>query len=67
MKLESHYTPKHGNWLNIAEIEASVPRRQRLDDRRLPKLEILACELQRGTNLQDFYSSRERVHPLTHD
>jgi hypothetical protein len=23
-KLELHYTPKHGSWLNIAEIELSV-------------------------------------------
>lgn len=34
-KLEIHYTPKHGRWLNIAEIELSVPRRQCLD-RRVP-------------------------------
>jgi hypothetical protein len=34
-KLEIHYTPKHGSWLNIAEIELSVLARQCLD-RRLP-------------------------------
>ena len=27
-KLEIHYTPKHGSWLNIAEIELSVLSRQ---------------------------------------
>ena len=27
-KLEIHYTPKHGSWLNIAEIELSVYKRQ---------------------------------------
>ena len=27
-KLEIHYTPKHGSWLNIAEIELSVFKRQ---------------------------------------
>ncbi len=27
-KLEIHYTPKHGSWLNMAEIELSVLRRQ---------------------------------------
>jgi hypothetical protein len=32
-KLEIHYTPKHGSWLNIAEIELSVLARQCLDDR----------------------------------
>ena len=34
-KLEWHYTPKHGSWLNMAEIEFSVLARQCLD-RRLP-------------------------------
>jgi hypothetical protein len=34
-KLEIHYTPKHGSWLNIAEIELSVLSRQCLD-RRIP-------------------------------
>ena len=32
-KLEIHYTPKHGSWLNIAEIEMSVMSRQCLADR----------------------------------
>ena len=32
-KLEFHYTPKHGSWLNIAEIELSVLTRQCLDQR----------------------------------
>ena len=27
-KLEIHYTPKHGSWLNMAEIELSVLARQ---------------------------------------
>ena len=45
MKLEIHYTPKHGSWLNIAEIEASVLRRQCLYDRRIPDRRILAREL----------------------
>jgi transposase len=30
-KLEFHYTPKHGSWLNMAEIEFSVLTRQCLD------------------------------------
>jgi hypothetical protein len=34
-KLELHYTPKHGSWLNMAEIELSVLAGQCLD-RRLP-------------------------------
>ncbi len=32
-KLEFHYTPKHGSWLNMAEIELSVLSRQCLDQR----------------------------------
>jgi hypothetical protein len=34
-KLEFHYTPKHGSWLNMAEIELSVLQRQCLN-RRIP-------------------------------
>ncbi len=32
-KLEIHHTPKHGSWLNVAEIELSVLSRQCLDRR----------------------------------
>ena len=32
-KLELHYTPKHGSWLNIAELELSVLQRQCLRQR----------------------------------
>lgn len=32
-KLEIHYTPKHGSWLNMAEIELSVLSNQCLDQR----------------------------------
>jgi len=32
-KLEIHYTPKHGSWLNMAEIEMSVLGRQCLAER----------------------------------
>ena len=39
-KLEFHYTPKHGSWLNLAEIEFSVMSRQCLD-RRIPSLDKL--------------------------
>jgi len=43
-KLEIHYTPKHGSWLNMAEIELSVLQRQCLD-RRLPDQETLQREV----------------------
>lgn len=42
-KLEFHYTPKHGSWLNMAEIELSVLSRQCLD-RRIPDKESLQLE-----------------------
>ncbi len=43
-KLEFHYTPKHGSWLNMAEIELSVLSRQCLD-RRIPDKESLQREV----------------------
>jgi hypothetical protein len=43
-KLELHYTPKHGSWLNIAEIELSVLGRQCLC-RRLPDRPTLETEV----------------------
>ena len=36
-----HYTPKHGSWLNQAEIELSLYSRQCLGKRRIPDLEKL--------------------------
>ena len=44
-RLEIHYTPKHGSWLNIAEIELGVLARQCLD-RRIPDKEVLERETQ---------------------
>jgi len=42
-RLEIHHTPKHGSWLNIAEIELSVLTRQCLK-RRIPTIEALRTE-----------------------
>jgi len=39
-RIEFHYTPKHGSWLNMAEIELSALNGQCLD-RRIPHLETL--------------------------
>jgi hypothetical protein len=44
-RLEIHYTPKHGSWLNIAEIELSALGRQCLNHRRIPDLKCLQAEL----------------------
>jgi hypothetical protein len=43
-KLEFHYTPKHGSWLNQAEIEISVLSRQCLE-RRIPDQQTLTDEI----------------------
>ena len=39
-RLEIHHTPKHGSWLNIAEIELSVLKRQCLPER-VPDIELM--------------------------
>ncbi len=52
-RLEIHHTPKHGSWLNIAEIELSALQSQCLN-RRIPnreylQTEVAAWETQRNT------------------
>ena len=42
-RLEMHHTPKHGSWLNIAEIELSALTLQCLD-RRMPDIATLRAE-----------------------
>jgi transposase len=44
-RFEFHYTPKHGSWLNMAEIELSVLSRQCLN-RRIPDEQTLSHEVQ---------------------
>jgi hypothetical protein len=44
-KLEFHHTPKHGSWLNMAEIELSILSRQCLD-RRIADQESLRAEVE---------------------
>jgi hypothetical protein len=44
-RIEVHYTPKHGSWLNVAEIELSVLSRQCLD-RRIESEEELLKQLE---------------------
>jgi len=39
-RLTVHYTPKHGSWLNQAEIELSLYARQCLGKRRIPDLNL---------------------------
>ncbi len=51
-KLEIHYTPKHGSWLNMAEIELSALQRQclarRLGTRVTMEREVAACTAARN-------------------
>ena len=44
-RLEIHYTPKHGSWLDIAEIELSALGRQCIAHNRIPDLETLRALL----------------------
>jgi hypothetical protein len=44
-RFEIHYTPKHGSWLNMAEVEIGVMSRQCLD-RRIPTMEKMNEEVQ---------------------
>jgi len=79
-RLEFHYTPKHGSWLNIAEIEFSVFSRQCLD-RRIPdeetlKRETRKLESQRNAacakiewrfTIEDARRKLHRLYPSTSD
>jgi hypothetical protein len=44
-KLELHFTPKHGSWLDIAEVELSALTAQCLGVRRIGNIDILNAEL----------------------
>ena len=79
-RLEFHYTPKHGSWLNMAEIEFSVLSRQCLDQR-IPsetalRRECAAWEEDRNANktktnwrftTQDARIKLERLYPSFHE
>ena len=72
-RLEFHYTPKHGSWLDMAEMEFSVFSRQCLD-RRIPdeatlRREIQALERERnqaGARVNWQFTSREARSKLRH-
>jgi hypothetical protein len=57
-RLEIHYTPKHGSWLNVAECELSVLCQQCLD-RRIPDFDTMQREVTAWTN--DRNSKTKRV------
>jgi hypothetical protein len=72
-RLEFHYTPKHGSWLDMAEMELSVFSRQCLD-RRIPdeatlRREIQALERERnqaGAKVNWQFTSRKARSKLRH-
>jgi DDE superfamily endonuclease len=77
-KINFHYTPKHGSWLNMAEIEFSILQRQcldrRLGDEHALKQEIASWEerrnKQRATidwrfSLDDARTKLKRLYPST--
>jgi len=77
-RLEIHFTPKHGSWLNIAEIELSAMAAQCLGQRRIPGINSLNEELaawhtrrnqnQRGVDwhftTNDARAKLKRLYPL---
>jgi hypothetical protein len=56
-RLEIHYTPKHGSWLNIAEIELRVLSGQCLN-RRIPDKQTLKREVMHWQNQRDFLHAK---------
>lgn len=56
-RLEIHYTPKHGSWLNIAEIELRVLSGQCLN-RRIPDRQILQNEVAAWQNQRNFKQAK---------
>ena len=79
-RLEFHYTPKHGSWLNMAEIEFSVFSNQclnrRIEDEESLKREIAALETERnqaGATINWRFSTNDarnklrRIYPAVSD
>ena len=65
-RLEIHHTPKHGSWLNIAEIELSILGRQCLD-RRIPDQQALAEEVAAWVHGRNASNGRVDWHFTTDD
>ncbi len=65
-KLEFHYTPKHGSWLNMAEIELGVLQRQCLD-RRIDNKAFLTTEVHAWQGQRNQQASTVNWHFSTAD
>jgi DDE superfamily endonuclease len=65
-RLEIHHTPRHGSWLNIAEIELSALTRQCLD-RRIDNIDVLNAELAAWQNATNTDQRQVQWHFTTSD
>lgn len=65
-KLEIHHTPKHGSWLNMAELELSVLARQCLEER-MENRERLAREIAAWQQVRNGRAVRVNWHFTTAD
>jgi len=65
-RLEIHYTPKHGSWLNMAEIELSVLTRQCLD-RRIKDIKALNKEISAWESVRNSSAKNVDWHFKTTD
>ncbi len=76
-RLEFHYTPKHGSWLNVVEIEIAILERnalsRRLEDEAALRRQVLAVETERNKHRRGIawqFASRdarvklERLYPV---
>jgi len=70
-RLEFHYTPKHGSWLNMAEIEIAILERvalsRRLADEAALRRQVLAVETDRNAQRRSIgwqFTSRDARHKL---
>ena len=61
-KLDIHYTPKHGSWLNMAEIELSVLSRQCLE-RRVPDRDEKGVKIDWRFDAKDARIKLKRLYP----
>jgi len=76
-RIEFHYTPKHGSWLNMAEIEIAILERnalsRRLENEEALRRQVAAVETERNTQRRGIcwqFTSRdarvklERLYPV---
>jgi hypothetical protein len=79
-RFEFHYTPKHGSWLNMAEIELGVLVRQclnrRIPDKATLEQQVLAWQIDRNAKIvkvdwrfttADARIKLKRLYPVIHD